>query len=358
VTAAIDPAVFERFIPLNKLSAKGREALIMGKGISQVSIPREVYLFKAGQSVYDTLYVLEGKVELLTPPPDERVQGSVTGGSPECLQPMPNQVPSQISAVAATDVRLLKVDSNLLNSVLAWDQPEPAAGPAANATRPASAAVAENSDWMSNFLCIRGFQRVPPENLQSVFMKMDSITVNAGDVVIKQDTEGDYFYVIAEGRCRVSREVPGKPAVKLADFGPGACLGEDALISGDKRNATITMITPGKLMRLPKQDFVKLLKEPITRPLSLKQAQELIGKGALWLDVRMPVDRKSPALEGSASIPFFILRSRLSTLDHGKTYVVYCENGQQSSVAAYLLCKEGIDAYFLKGGLIAEAAKA
>jgi hypothetical protein len=105
VTAAIDPAVFERFIPLNKLSAKGREALIMGKGISQVSVPREVYLFKAGQSVYDTLYVLEGKVELLTPPPDERVQGSVTGGSPECLQPMPNQVPSQISAVAATDVR-------------------------------------------------------------------------------------------------------------------------------------------------------------------------------------------------------------------------------------------------------------
>ncbi|HXG29759.1 MAG TPA: cyclic nucleotide-binding domain-containing protein [Nevskiales bacterium] len=358
MTAAIDPTVFERFIPLNKLSAKGREALIMGKGISQVEIPREVYLFKAGQSVYDTLYVLEGKVELLTPPPDERVQGSVTGGSPECLQPMPNQVPSQISAVAATDVRLLKVDSNLLNSVLAWDQPEPASGPAASATRPANAAVAETSDWMSNFLCIRGFQRVPPENLQSVFMKMDSITVNAGDVVIKQDTEGDYFYVIAEGRCRVSREVPGKPAVKLAEFGPGACLGEDALISGDKRNATITMITPGKLMRLPKQDFVKLLKEPITRPLSLRQAQELIGKGAQWLDVRMPVDRKSPAMAGSTSIPFFILRSRLSTLDRGKTYVVYCENGQQSSVAAYLLCKEGIDAYFLKGGLVAEAAKA
>jgi CRP-like cAMP-binding protein len=359
VTTVIDPAVFERFIPLNKLSAKGREALIMGKGIAQVSVPREVYLFKAGQSVYDTLYVLQGKVELLTPPPDERVQGSVVGGSPECLQPMPNQVPCKISAVAASDdVRILKVDSNLLNSVLAWDQPEPAAGPAANATRPATAAVAENSDWMSNFLCIRGFQRVPPENLQSVFMKMESIAVNAGDVIVKQDTEGDYFYVIAEGRCRVAREVPGKNPVKLAEFGPGACVGEDALISGDKRNATITMITPGKLMRLPKHDFIKLLKEPITRPLSLKQAQALIGKGALWLDVRMPVDRKSPAMEGSTSIPFFILRSRLSTLDHDKTYVVYCENGQQSSVAAYLLCKEGIDAYFLKGGLIAEAAKA
>jgi CRP-like cAMP-binding protein len=358
VTAAIDPAVFEKFIPLNKLSAKGREAMIMGKGISQMSVPREVYLFKAGQSVYDTLYVLEGKVELLTPPPDERVQGSVTGGSPECLHPMPNQVPSNISAVAASDgVRILKVDSKLLNSVLGWDQPEPEGSTGAAMMSKSSPAVVETSDWMSNFLCIRGFQRVPPENLQSVFMKMDSIAVNAGDVIVKQDTEGDYFYVIAEGRCRVSREVPGKPAVKLAEFGAGACLGEDALISGDKRNATITMITNGKLMRLPKQDFTKLLRDPITRPLTLKQAQEQVGKGAVWLDVRMPVDRKTPPMDGSISIPFFILRSRMSTLDPAKTYIAYCENGQQSSVAAYLLCKEGFNAYFLKGGLAAEAPK-
>ncbi|MGH8454524.1 MAG: cyclic nucleotide-binding domain-containing protein, partial [Nevskiales bacterium] len=194
-------------------------------------------------------------------------------------------------------------------------------------------------------------------NLQSVFMKMDSLAVNAGDVIVKQDTDGDYFYVIAEGRCLVTREVPGKPAVKLAEFGSGACVGEDSLISGDKRNATITMATPGRLMRLPKQDFVKLLKEPITRPQSLKQAKEAIGKGAAWLDVRMPADRKSPPLDGSVGIPFFILRSRMSTLDPATTYIVYCENGHQSSVAAYLLCKEGFDAYFLKGGLVAEVAK-
>lgn len=358
MTAAIDPAIFQKFIPLNKLSAKGREAMIAGKGIAEENVPREVYLFKAGQSVYDTLYVLEGKIELLTPPPDERVQGSVVGGTPECLHPMPNQVPSNISAVAASDsVRILKVDSKLLNSVLAWDQPEPEGSTGSDMIAKSSPEVVETSDWMSNFLCIRGFQRVPPENLQSVFMKMDSVVVNAGDVVIKQDTQGDYFYVIAEGRCQVSREVPNKPAVKLAEFGAGACLGEDALISGDKRNATITMTTKGKLMRLPKLDFTKLLMDPITRPLSLKKAQDEIGKGAAWLDVRMPVDRKSPAMEGSVSIPFFILRSRLSTLDPANTYIVYCENGQQSSVAAYLLCKEGFNAYFLKGGLQAEAAK-
>lgn len=353
----------------------------MGKGMAQLTLARDTYLFKAGQSIYDTLYVIEGKVELLTP--DERIQGSVVGGQPACLHPMPNQVPTHISAVVASEeARILKVDSRLLDSVLGWDQTEPqsstaaatvpdasrqdqrspAPGPAAalpsGASHPAAQPAVENSDWMSNFLCIRGFQRVPPENLQSVFMKMESVAVSAGEVIVKQDTDGDYFYVIAQGRCLVTREVPGKAPVRLAEFGAGACVGEDSLISGDKRNATITMTTPGKLMRLAKQDFVKLLKEPITRPLTLKQAREALGKGAAWLDVRMPVDRKSPPMDGSISIPFFILRSRLSTLDAGKTYIVYCENGQQSSVAAYLLCKEGFDAYFLKGGLVAEAAKA
>jgi CRP-like cAMP-binding protein len=370
VTAAIDPAVFGKFIPLNKLSEKGRQAMIMGKGISQVTLERDAYLFKAGQSLYDTLYVLEGKVELLTH--DERIMGSVMGGQPECLHPMPNQVPSNMSAVAASDqVHILKVDSKLLDSVLSWDQQEPEASTGADMLRQSHdqaqnqdksqsqspQPVAETSDWMSNFLCIRGFQRVPPENLQSVFMKMDSLSVNAGDVIVKQDTDGDYFYVIAEGRCLVSREVPGKPAVRLAEFGSGACVGEDSLISGDKRNATITMATAGRLMRLAKADFVKLLKEPITRPQSLKQATEAVTNGAVWLDVRMPVDRKSPPMEGSVSIPFFILRSRMSTLDPTKTYIAYCESGHQSSVAAYLLCKEGFDAYFLKGGLVAEAAK-
>ncbi len=356
MSLSIDPAIFGKFIPLNKLSEKGRQALISGKGVSLVRFSRDAYLFKSGESIYDTLYILEGKVELLSA--DDRIQGSVEGGRPECLHPMPNQVPSNLSAVAASDeVKILKVDSNLLNSILGWDQQEPEATTGADMLSHRSEAATESSDWMSNFLCIRGFQRVPPENLQSVFMKMESIVVQAGDVIVKQDTDGDYFYVIAEGRCRVTREVPGKPAVKLADFGPGACVGEDSLISGEKRNATITMTTSGRLMRLPKKDFVKLLKEPITRPLSLKQAQAAIGNGAVWLDVRMPVDRKSPALEGSVSIPFFILRSRMSTLDPTKTYVVYCTNGQQSSVAAYLLCKEGFDAFFLKGGLIAELAK-
>jgi rhodanese-related sulfurtransferase len=145
--------------------------------------------------------------------------------------------------------------------------------------------------------------------------------------------------------------VPGKAPVKLAEFGPGSCVGEDALISGEKRNATITMATPGKVMRLAKDDFDTLLKRPLTRGLGGKQAQEIMAKGAVWLDVRMPAERADGGLPDSINIPFPILRSRVPTLDHAKTYIAYCNTGQNSSVAAFLLCKQGIDAYFLKGGI-------
>jgi CRP-like cAMP-binding protein len=345
MTLGIDPAVFDRVHPLNTLTPKGRQAL--AKGISILTVPRDSYLFRAGDSFYDTLYILDGTVQLVTA--DDRVRGTVSADQPDGLKPMPNQVPCSMGAVALTDVRVLKVDTNLLNSVLSWDQP--VARPAAAQAPAASEPVGE--DWMTNFLRTRGFQRVPPENLQAVFMRMESVEVDAGSVIVKQDTDGDYFYVIAEGRCVVTREVPGKSPIKLAEFGPGSCVGEDALISGDRRNATITMTTRGKVMRLGKKDFDSLLKQPMTRPLSQKQAQQLLAEGAVWLDVRMPPDRKDQGMPGAVSIPFFILRSRLSTLDPSRSYIAYCNNGQFSSVAAFLLCKQGLDAYFLKGGLAA-----
>jgi CRP-like cAMP-binding protein len=350
MTLGIDPAIFDKIHPLSTLTPKGRQALL--KGISILSVTKGSYLFRAGDSFYDTLYILDGTVQLMTP--DERIKGLLSSEHPDGLKPMPNQVPCSMTAVAYTDLHVLKVDTNLLNTVLSWDQP----GSQQADELPAEAAESGGEDWMTNFLRIRGFQRVPPENLQGVFMKMEAIDVEAGTVIVKQDTDGDYFYVIGEGRCVVAREVPGKPPLKLAEFGPGSCVGEDALISGDKRNATITMATPGKILRLGKKDFDFLLKQPMIRPLTMKQAQELVTKdGAVWLDVRMPAERKEAGPAGSISIPFFILRSRLSTLDAAKSYIAYCNSGQFSSTAAFLLCKQGLDAYFLKGG-IAQAAPA
>ena len=39
-------------------------------------------------------------------------------------------------------------------------------------------------------------------------MRMQRIAYNAGDTVIRQGDEGDYFYAIVDGNCVVTRETP------------------------------------------------------------------------------------------------------------------------------------------------------
>ena len=65
--------------------------------------------------------------------------------------------------------------------------------------------------------------------------------IRAGDIVIKQGTEGDFSYVVVAGKCTVTRETPlNKEGIKLAELGHGDSFGEEALIAEAKRNATVT----------------------------------------------------------------------------------------------------------------------
>ncbi len=66
------------------------------------------------------------------------------------------------------------------------------------------------------------------------------------------------------GKCVVTRETPlNRDGIKLAELGVGDTFGEEALIAEAKRNATVTMITDGVLMRLNKKDFRELMNEPL-----------------------------------------------------------------------------------------------
>lgn len=333
----MDVARLRNLHPLNKLSPKGMQALM--KGMQIIFMGADDFVFRVGDSVYDTLYVLEGRVEIM----DKQGKVVSTIGN-DGLHPFPREVPSAQGARAATDIQLLKIDSQLLSSVLSWDQPGGADAQQAD-DQP-------DTDWMAHFLSSRGFSRVPPAKLQTVFMKMVTVTAKAGDVIIKQGTPGDNFYVIARGKVVVEREASNlAQPVKLAEYGPGACFGEDALISGATRNATVRMLTNGKLMKLDKADFLTALKAPLTPEVSYAQATDLIAKGATWVDVRMPNEVQNNRMADSVNIPFPILRARLSTLAEGTPYVVVCSDGKNSSTATFLLSKHGLEAYTLRGGI-------
>ncbi len=123
------------------------------------------------------------------------------------------------------------------------------------------------------------------------------------------------------------------------------------MISNQPRNATITMLTDGTLMRLGREDFQALLNEQIVVSLSHEDAEEAVSLGGKWLDVRVPSEFKANSKADATNLPLYLLRHKLDVLDRKTPYVVYCDTGRRSSAAAFILNQRGYETAVLKGGL-------
>jgi len=74
----------------------------------------------------------------------------------------------------------------------------------------------------------------------------DVRTFGAGAVLAEQGTPGDTLYLLLDGVLAVS--VDGEP---LGEVGPGAVLGERAILEGGSRTATLTAVTPIRVATAP-----------------------------------------------------------------------------------------------------------
>ena len=334
------------FSPLDGLKAENLHALARKTQIRELDAGRA--LFKEGDTEKRTFYLVSGTIELRN---EERVMASIRSGSPEARPPLAPGLPRKFTARALTDVSYIMIDSDLLDVLITWDQTGQYEVAELNGDK-----AAMTGDWMTALLQTKAFHRIPPANIQAIFMRMQRINYRARDVVIKQGTEGDYFYVVVSGKCVVTRETPlNKEGIKLAELGTGDSFGEEALIAEAKRNATVTMLTDGTLMRLGKQDFQTLLNEPLLQWVSYDQAKQVVAGGGKWLDVRLPSEFQNLRIDDAINIPLYFIRLKLNALGKDVPYVVCCDTGRRSSAAAYILSERGFEAYVLKGGLTASA---
>jgi CRP-like cAMP-binding protein len=170
--------------------------------------------------------------------------------------------------------------------------------------------------------------------------------------VIRQGDPGDYYYLIREGRAQVSRSVaPGKE-VALATLEPGQGFGEEALISGEPRNASITMLSDGLLMRLAAADFHAQLQEPLVHLVDGREAALLVkDRGAVLIDVRMEDEFRHGSLKDAVNLPLYLLRVKANTLPRDRIHILFCQSGQRGVTAAFLLAQRGFDVRALRGGL-------
>ena len=338
----LDRAALKSLVPANALNAENFQELASKAIVEDIAAGKT--LFKAGEVDRKTLYLLEGQVTLTD------ANGSTTtviGGSDIAKHPLANHQPRVQTAKARTDCKITRFDSDLLDILLTWDQ---LSGIEVNEIR-TDGEGSEDVDWMTRVLQSRAFLQIPAPNIQAMFMRMQEVPMRAGEVVVRQGDDGDYYYIIKAGKAKVIRAAKTGAELTLATLKDGDAFGEEALLSEAKRNATVTMATDGTLMRLAKEDFNALLKEPMLNWVTESDADALIKAGAKWLDVRLESEHANTGIKGSINIPLFMLRLKADSLDVNSRYIIYCDTGRRSSAAAFLLSERGFQVSVLKGGV-------
>lgn len=341
----IDANQIKALSPINSLSSENKQDLV--SKVTAISVKAGHYIFKKDDAEKSHIYVLQGEIELIL---GKKVIKIIKAGTPSGLEPIAHSFPRPVSARAKTESVITKINSDMIDIMLTWDQ-------TGNYMVEAVEEEDDETDWMSRILQTRAFHRIPPANIQAMFMRMEDVSYKPGDKVVEQGQDGDFFYIIKEGRCMVSRATPANPnGVKLATLSVGDSFGEEALISETKRNATVTMLSKGHLMRLNKEDFNSLLNEPLLNWVNYKEAKELISNGAEWLDVRLPAEHSANHIKNSINIPLIFLRMKANSLDSKKKYVIYCDTGRRSSAASFLLNEKEIVTFVLRDGVDTAAA--
>jgi CRP-like cAMP-binding protein len=87
--------------------------------------------------------------------------------------------------------------------------------------------------------------------MERVMTNMTPVQVGPGGVLIREGDVGDLFYVIVEGEVEVTSH-----GEHLGTLGPGAYVGEIALLRDVPRTATVVARTPLRLLALHREPFL------------------------------------------------------------------------------------------------------
>jgi len=126
----------------------------------------------------------------------------------------------------------------------------------------------------------------------------DRKTVAAGEVLFRQDEPGEKAYVVIEGQFDILVSGADGP-LKVAEAGPGAVVGELALLCDAPRTATVRATSPAAVLRISKDVFLHLVRDNAEVGSNLSK----IIAGRLEKMVRGYVARSLPLYDEITGLP-------------------------------------------------------
>ncbi len=344
----LDVNRFRTLIPINSLDEEHIRLLVKQTKVEHHA--RGTILFDIGDLDTDALFLLLGEIEICSEDGQTEI---VQAGSHKGLHALASLKPRRYRGTICSDQAVfVRINSDLLDRVLTLmpSDVDPGAGMQVDEYERGPDAV--DSEWMMAMLQSQTFLRLPASNIHALFQRMQELPVSAGQIILRQGEQGDYYYMIKRGSASVTRH-SGATEAKLATLNPPQSFGEEALLTEEPRNATVTMLNDGVLMRLDKADFRSLLNEPLLHWVDIAGASQLMREGSVRVDVRTEAEFEESGLKSSLNLPLYLLRIKLPRLDKKRKYILYCDNGARSSTAGFLMSEKGFDVAVLKGGLSA-----
>ena len=336
-----DGLAIRRLVPLATLS-KTRFAEICAE-INIEEGPEGFPLFNRGDDSRELIYLLSGKVILKA---DEYQYESIAANSEMSRFALAHQSPRQADGVAETGIRFIRIARELIQNPQTVCDEEKDDSSKEIETEKCS------DDWMTTLLKSPIFQLLPAFSLQQILIGLEEVQFSEGEKIIEQGEHGNYYFLVRQGRCMMTRKpTPNAKAVGLGQLQDHDTFGEDSMLSEEPNHYSVTALTDTSLLRLKKEKFITLIKNPSLEYIDYPGLLQEVENGTKILDVRMPDAHNHNHLDGSVNIPFFSLRMQLNSLNRKNKMIVVCENGKISEAAAFLLLKNKFNVLTLNGGM-------
>jgi CRP-like cAMP-binding protein/rhodanese-related sulfurtransferase len=338
-----EPRYLERirgFDLFERLSPAELDALLARSGTILSYEPGEV-IYSQGQADNFVSYLLEGRVERTRNGIFERV---IDYDKERRTRPLDPVAQKGHTLRAASRVTLLRLTRRELERAHLDSAPAHASG----ALEVTEIAADTTQDWRTLLLGSELFSQLAAQNIQNIFECMVEVSADKGQEVIRQGEPAGAYYVIQSGACEVLRDVAGEEElVHLADLGPGEGFGEEAAIYGTPRDATVRMLSDGRLMRIDGSDFLDLMVKPLVRGVGYREAAYFASDGSVLVDAREPQDYEAGSIEGAMNVPMHLIRKRARTLDGSPSYIVCHDVPGHARLGAFHFIERGLDACFL-----------
>lgn len=332
----------EFFNPLDKIDLKYRSHFSETMAIENISTGSTIIRKNKLSTSYH--FLVEGDIEVRLSF-DNRLR--MNHDTPQCRNPLENLLNSSKGSIkAASDCRILTVNSDKLEQTLSWHQNVGTLYTGrAELSLETEIKIDDNfsPDWDTNFVKSPLAANLPSSIIQQLFSQLEEIQVNAGDVIVKNQSKGDFFYIVKTGVAEVQTEQKGPYKGKTFELIAGDYFGDEALVADTIRNATVTMLTEGTLGRLDNESFIQLIKQHLVTHLT--PDVHFTPDQIQIIDVRLPIEYRGNHKEGSSNIPISTLRRRMRDLKQSQLYVVSPANDNRSVLATYLLRQAGFQAY-------------